>query len=108
MSRVVGVWVWGCPPSELGVSLPSELVARWIPVLLKVSVCVGDYCLQLLHLLVGTATHHAYQGRFTICQCKHNFVLWADGGVSYVLCWNCMVSVSLSVEVDFMWQLWMR
>jgi hypothetical protein len=34
--------------------------------------------------LVGTATHHAYQGRFTICQCKHNFVLWADGGVSYV------------------------
>ena len=43
--------------------------------------CVGDYCLQLLHLLVGTATHHTCQGHFAICQCKHNFVMWADGGV---------------------------
>ena len=52
--------------------------------LLEVSVCIGDYCLQLFHLLAGTATHHASQGRFTIRQCEHNFVVWADGGVSYV------------------------
>ena len=46
--------------------------------------CVGDYCSQLLHLLVGTTTQHACQGRLTICQCKHDFVLWADGRVSII------------------------
>ncbi len=63
---------------------PRNLLQDGFLALLKVSVCIGDYCLQLLHLLVGTATHHACQDRFTIRQCKHNFVLWADGGVSYV------------------------
>ena len=85
MARVAGCW--GMEVSTLGtwcVSTLGTCCEMDFLLLLKVSVCVGDYCLQLLHLLVGTATHHAYQGRFTICQCKHNFVLWADGGVSYV------------------------
>jgi hypothetical protein len=49
--------------------------------LLVVSVCISDYSLQLFHLLIGTTTHHACQGCLAICQRKHYFVMWADGGV---------------------------
>ena len=46
--------------------------------------CIGDYSLQLLHLLIGTATHHACQSCLAIRQREHYFVMWADGGVSDV------------------------